>query len=201
MSLEKILEKINKEYKSKTDEIEANLNNKLSSIENETKNEIQKIKDDIAIKFEAEAMDLKKRAEIEASIYRKNILLVEKQNKINIVFQKVQDKFVHMEKTEYQKLIKQMIYSHLKELEKGTVEIFISSSDKDKINNEYIDILNAELKNKNIFLKPGPEYAKISGGFILKKDDMEINESWDMLFRVWKKEFEIEVAQVLFKGV
>ncbi|MBI5417056.1 hypothetical protein HZA55_03805 [Candidatus Poribacteria bacterium] len=198
MPLDKILEKIKNEYASKVSEIEASCNNKVTEIETESQNEIQEFKTKMDSKLQSEIAELKKRSELEASLYRRNILLLEKQNKVSEVFAKVLGKIINMSKNEYLDLIKKMLSRHLSVMTEGQTEIFISINDKDKIDKQFIDSINNELKNKNIFLKLGSEYAKISGGFILKKEEIEINESLDVLFKLWKKEFEMEVAKILF---
>lgn len=198
MSLEKILEKINKEYESKIIEIEKVCQNKVKEIEDNYEQEILNFKEGILNRTKEEINDYEKQKKLDASLYRKNILLKEKQNIINDVFEKVKEKIITLDKDKYLFLIKHMIYSHINELKNGEIDIFVSGDDKGKITDEFVATVNNEMKNKDIFFKLNPEYKKISGGIILKKGDIEINESWDMLFRLWKKELEMEVLKIMF---
>ncbi|MBI5207046.1 MAG: hypothetical protein HY934_04565 [Candidatus Firestonebacteria bacterium] len=199
MALKEIIKKIKKEYDNKIIEIESACNEKLLEIETNTQAEIQRLKEDIRKKTDEEISNIKKTARLEAYLYRKNILLKEKQDIVEEVFNEAKKRIINMDKNAYRALFKQKIFANLSSLGQGEIIIFISFYDKDRINEEFILSLNSEIKHKNIFLKLSPEYKKISGGFILKKGELEINESWDMIFTLLKKELEIDVSRILFR--
>jgi V/A-type H+-transporting ATPase subunit E len=64
----------------------------------------------------------------------------------------------------------------------------------------FIAGINTQLKARGIKgeLKLSDEARGISGGFILKKGDIEVNNTFEALIRMTRDELEAEVVKVLF---
>ncbi|KEI16468.1 V-type ATP synthase subunit E [Clostridium haemolyticum] len=81
----------------------------------------------------------------------------------------------------------------------GDEEIIIDSSNL-VITPQFVEELNKELKSKGKIgkLKLSSENRNIGGGYILAKNDIEINNTFDFLVKSLRDDIESEVAKVLF---
>lgn len=127
---------------------------------------------------------------------RKSKLLT-KQNIIDEVFNKVLDRLGSLDDAEYEKLIFSML---LNSIETGDEEVVLSSNRKSKISEGFINNINQSLVSagKKGNVKLSDKTADIIGGFILKSQGIEINNSFEALIRLNRDEIEPKVAQILF---
>ncbi|EES91545.1 V-type ATP synthase subunit E [Clostridium botulinum C] len=81
----------------------------------------------------------------------------------------------------------------------GDEEIIIDSSNL-VITPQFVEELNKELKSKGKIgkLKLSSENRNIGGGYILAKNGIEINNTFDFLVKSLRDDIESEVAKVLF---
>lgn len=79
----------------------------------------------------------------------------------------------------------------------GNQNLILNNAGKKVINEELIAQINKELGEKaNITLSE--ETGKFKGGFILEKDGIEINNTFEALVSSLKDDLSLEVAKVLF---
>lgn len=82
----------------------------------------------------------------------------------------------------------------------GKERVILNKQGKMMISKEFIDSLNKELiaKGKDGNLTISDEVRNFQGGFILEKDGIEINNTFEALVNSMKDQLEYEVAKVLF---
>jgi len=92
-------------------------------------------------------------------------------------------------------IISQMIVNSV---ESGSEEIILSPKDKQRISPGFIENINKKQKGIDGKIKLSEETKNISGGFILKSGDIEINNSFEAIIRMKREEVEAEVIKALF---
>lgn len=148
-------------------------------------------------KAELEAVEVKKRllamAELEARIQK----LMAKQNVVDEAFELTLTKLNSLPDTEYQSILVEMISNSV---ETGEEEIVLSLKDKQRLPPSFIEDLNKKLSQKGFTATPklSQETRNISGGFILKSGDIELNNSFESIIRMNRDDIESEVIKCLF---
>lgn len=82
----------------------------------------------------------------------------------------------------------------------GDENIILNEKGKSVLDNSLLGEINSELKGKGKKgeLKISDELRTFRGGFILEKDGIEINNTFEDLVNSSRDDLEFEVAQVLF---
>lgn len=127
---------------------------------------------------------------------RKDVLAA-KQESIESVFAAVLERMNNMESSKY----RQVVYNLLLEAaETGEEEVILSEGAKNKLPSDFMDKVNDALKaaGKKGKLRLSDEKREISGGFILKSQGIEINNSFEAVLRQYRDEIEPQVAAILF---
>ena len=196
----------------------SNLNNLTSKILNDAEEKKKYIladaeaqKDKIISKktnrAEADKEEIITKANIEAEVKKatiisnaklsvRNDMLRAKQDVISKVFNEAIDKLQNLSNGDY----KDYVISTLDSLElEGTEVIIINEKDKDIFSNEFLEALNKELESKG---KKGSitlnMEGKFNGGFILDRNGIQINNTFEALINSLRGELEFEVNKVLF---
>ncbi|MDD3839531.1 MAG: V-type ATP synthase subunit E [Clostridia bacterium] len=195
---EKIKEKIIDEAREKADQITGKAKKKADEMMEKAQQQADKKKNDILNKAKEDAEQRKERIMSVAQLEMKKDILSAKQDMIQKSFDEVLNKIQSLEKSRYQDILLGMF---LDNVQTGEEEVIISSSDVDRLDNEFIDRVNAELvkTGKKGKLKLSEEKRDIRGGFILKSGGIEINSSFEAMIRMEKEKIEPEIAQILFK--
>ena len=107
---------------------------------------------------------------------------------IEEAYNKALAKLERLGKKSYQDIIKKML---LKVAKSGSGEIIISKEDRKRITPSFIKNINEELKISK-------EDREISGGFILKREKIEVNNSFESLFHSKREELELRLVKILF---
>ena len=174
----------------------------LSSAEEE-KNKIlskkiakaKELESEIIQKAEAEAKSKKDRIVSSATLRVRNNKLSAKQDIIQEVFEKSIDSLSNISGDDFLRFVKHSILSLGKI---GEQNLILNKDGLDIVDLTFIYDLNQSLgENGNVKLSPNP--GKFRGGFILEKDGIEINNTYEALVSSLKNELEFEVASVLFK--
>ena len=104
-------------------------------------------------------------------------------------YKKALAKLERLGKKSYQDIIKKML---LKVAKSGPGEVIISREDRKRITPSFLKSINKELMISK-------EEREISGGFILKRKKIEINNSFESLLRSKREELESRLVRILFK--
>jgi len=154
-------------------------------------------KEQILQKAELEAIEVKKRMTAVAELESRKQKLSAKQEIVDEAFELTLKKLNNLPDIEYQSILVEMISNSV---ETGKEEILLSSKDKQRLTPDFIDELNKKLLQKGIStnLKMSDETREISGGFILKSGDIELNNSFESIIRMNRDDMETEVIKSLF---
>lgn len=172
---------------------------------NEEKAKIIAKKEAIA-KSEEEAMVEKAKMEAKtrherivssAELKARNEKLAAKQSVIDSVFENSIEELCKMSDDDMKKFIKDMI---LNSDIAGDEKIILNEKGKSVLDGTLLVQINSELKSKGKKgeLTVSKEVRNFKGGFILEKDGIEINNTFEDLVNSSRDELEFEVANVLF---
>lgn len=188
MSLEKIIESIDEEFSLEIDKIKKETQDRVSETLKEARGKAASIKEEILKAASFEAQRRRDRILTTANLEARRVILKEKECLIEEAYGKALVKLKKLGKKSYQDIIKKML---LKIAKTGSGEIIISKEDRKRITPSFIKSINKELK----ILK---EERGISGGFILKREKIEVNNSFESLFRSKREELELRLVRILF---
>jgi len=197
MSLEKILARIQQEAQTEVDKI-----NSRASV----------IADDMLKKAQAESEASKSQAledaKSEAELHKERIIstarldlrkarLAEKQKAIDAAFQEAVENLLNMEDTEYRKILREMILANV---QTGNEELILSERDKAGLGEKLLEEINSQLteSGKEGKLTISKDSYNILGGFVLRRGDIELNSSFETLFKSSRDDLESEVSKILF---
>ncbi|MCF0147412.1 MAG: V-type ATP synthase subunit E [Clostridium sp.] len=154
----------------------------------------KELEKEILHKAEAEANSRKERIISSASLKVRNDKLSAKQEVIKEVFEKSIDVLSSITGDDFLRFIKNSILS-LGEI--GEQNLILNKEGMELVDLTFIYDLNQALGDKgNIKLSPNARNFK--GGFILERNGIEINNTYEALVSSLKDELEFEVASVLF---
>jgi len=197
MSLEKIIERIKRDAQAQIAEIKDKASKEADKILQNAKNEADSYKAQALENAKVQAQQHKQRLISSANLEFRKDILAEKQKAIDSAFQEAVNTLVQMNDDEYKQIIKKMLISSV---QTGDEEIILSPRDKTRISENFLKEINKELakSGKKGNLKISKNTYNILGGFVLKKGNIEINNSFEALFKSFRDELELEVSKILF---
>ena len=177
-------EKIISQAKSKTDTEQAKLESELAKYNKQTE----------VLAAEA-AQDKKERMLAMARMDVRKGLGAAKVALVDEVFEKAREKVRKLSDDEYRELMSALM---LKAVETGDEEVVIGKDEK-RIDDKFIKQLNRQLGSGfKGNLRLSQERADISGGFILRRNNIQVNASIEVLVNSIREELESEVVKELF---
>ncbi len=199
MSLEKIIERIDKEVENNSEHILDEARKKEKEILDLARREAEEKYKQRIKNGEGKAQAVKENILAQARLEQKKELLKTKQEQINKIYQKVFDDLLMSPTGIYQNFIKKMI---LEIMEQGKAELFISSRDEKRITPSFIEQVNKELKKRKQKgeLELSSERVDIKGGFILRQGKIELDNSFDTWIKVIREETEEQVISRLLNN-
>jgi|LSQX01.2.fsa_nt_gb V/A-type H+-transporting ATPase subunit E len=194
---EKIIEKILEEARIQARTIIKNAENEAEGIINSAKDNAAEKEKEIMEKAQAEAVELKKRLLAVSELEARKKRLSAKQEAIEEIFSEALQKLKELPDDEYETLIVDMAVSSAKT---GNETIIMSEQDKARLSSGFIDNINKKLNDKGINgrVKLADDTNDIHGGFILKEGSIEVNNSFNAIFKMRRDEIEPQVVKVIF---
>ena len=189
----KILEEANARKKEILSEAEAEKNKIIEKKIAEAKIfEAEVIK-----KSKVEAETRKERIISNAELTVRNKKLEVKQNIISKVFEEAVEGLCNFSEEDFKTFLKKSIKNS--DIT-GEENLILNSKGKKIISNDFLNEINESLKKagKKGNLKISSETGTFKGGFILEKDGIEINNTFEALVSSIKDDLEYDVAIVLF---
>ncbi|MGG7076780.1 V-type ATP synthase subunit E [Clostridium sardiniense] len=162
------------------------------------KEAIAKSEEEVMVeKAKMEAKTRHERIVSSAELKARNEKLAAKQSVIDSVFEQSIEELCKMSDDDMKKFIKDMILSS--DIA-GDEKIILNEKGKSVLDGTLLVQINSELKSKG---KKGEltisnEVRSFKGGFILEKDGIEINNTFEELVNSSRDDLEFEVANVLF---
>jgi len=196
-NIKNLTEKILEEAKHKEKEIAAYAESEKEKI---LSSKIKEAKDErklILLKAEEEAKTKKERIISSTTLKVRNEKLEIKQKLISEVFDKALEELCSMNSSKLKNFIKHTILDL--DIE-GDETIILNEDGKSKIDDKFVEDLNFIFlaRNKKGELKVREENGNFKGGFIVEKNGVEINSTFESLMDSMKDELEYEVSKALF---
>ena len=198
MPFEKITERILLDANNKAEKIKTEARTGVEEILIQAQDESEKMKSQILRESETNGAEERKRILALTRLEARNSVLSEKQELVELVFERATEKLLSLSDDLYQQFIKNLL---LKTAMVGDEEVIICSSDKNRITPELLNDVNKSLveKGKKGNLKLADETRDIGGGFILRSGRIETNSSISSLIGSIREEMGIKVLQTLLK--
>ncbi len=197
-NLENLSAKIIEDANIKAEAIlkEANENENLM-VEKKIK-EAEVLKNQMLEKTKIEAIMVNKRIISNSQLTVRNEKLVAMQKMIDKVFACALEKLLAMNDKEYLELIKRYLLSMPIV---GNEEIIIPGKYRNIVSEEYLSEINESLKTLGKIgeLSLSSDARDIKSGFIVLKDGIEVNNTFDSLVNSLRDELEPKIVKELFK--
>ena len=191
---EKILEEAREEKQKRIEDAKA----QARDIKAKHDHKAEEMLDDILDKAGKAAEEKKRRILSMAQLENRKALLQAKQQIIDEVFEKAKAKLKKIPDDKYRDLIADMLK---KSVITGNEEVEISENDKNRISPDFLAKVNETLKGlgKQGNLRISEIPGRMIGGFILKSEDLEVNNTFDSLINMEREELETQIAKILFE--
>ncbi|WP_160672978.1 V-type ATP synthase subunit E [Clostridium sp. C8-1-8] len=195
--IEHLVNKILKDAEGESKRILEEAEKEKELVVRKTLEEAKKVEKTIIAKAYEEAELKRERMLSTASLKLRNEKLELKQKIMDEVFQQALNDLCSMTKDDFLIYLKSVI---LKADIKGDEKLILNSYGKDIVDSSFIAELNTELLNmgKVGTLTISEETRNFRGGFILEKNGVEINNTFEALISSCRDELETEVASILF---
>lgn len=195
--IKNLTSKILKDAEERREEILASANNEKEKILSKRKEEAKKAEAEMIEKAKSEAQSKKERIVSSAELEVRNNKLKAKQEIINEIFEKSVIELCNIKDSDLKEFFKAVV---LNSNITGVENVILNESGKKAITEEVIGEVNKELakKGQKGELTLSDETRNFKGGFILEKDGIEINNTFEALVSSLRDELEFEVARVLF---
>ncbi|MBL4932351.1 V-type ATP synthase subunit E [Clostridium paridis] len=196
-NIENLTGKILEEAREKQKEIIASANLEGEKILSKKLQEAEEIKKVILDKAKEESKSRKERIISNALLKVRNEKLAVKQKVMDEVFEKALEELCNMNSDAFKNYFKESILN----LDiTGDEVVILNEPNKKVIEQDFINEINNMLKarGKKDGLTISSEVGNFKGGYILEKNGVEINNTFEALISSKKDELEYEVANLLF---
>lgn len=191
--MERIRESILAEARTQAEAIIKEAEDKVKEMEIQAEKRAEELTKNRLERAEVEAQEAQKRMLSMAELELKKQSLEAKQSIIDQAFDKALVKLNNLPEEKYAA----MIVSALGSVGiKGGEELIVPLKDREKFQKGLLKKINDKL---GFELKLSDEDRGIQGGFIVKVDGVEINNSFETLLRMEREKVESEIADILFQ--
>ena len=191
MSLAQITEKIKGDAMREAEEILSKAQAQAELITQRAAEEVDAIKSSFMRRFEVERPEIFHRREIVAALDVNKMMLKSKRDLIEDVYMLTLEKMKNLEHADYiafcETLLDQAVLTKEEEIQ--------IAPDEKHLDQPWLDAYNDRHGAKLVFSATTPQ---IAGGFILVRDRISTNCSWDMLIQVAREKQESDVVKRLF---
>ena len=196
-NLNNITSKILKDAEEKSENIISKANAEKDITISKKVNSAKELANEIVKKAEIEAKSRKERIVSAAELKVRNNKLSAKQEIISEVFKKSIDNLCSMSKEDFKNFVETSILSIGVD---GDETLILNENGIKVIDEAFIKELNSKLNAKGINgnIKLSSKIREFRGGYILEKNGIEINNTYEALVSSLRDELESEVAGVLF---
>lgn len=193
MGIENITADIINDAKNIAEDSLANAEKKKQEIINNAKNEVEVITKTATQKAAKDAEDLKNRKISAAELQKRKMILNAKQEIIKKSYDAALEKLKTMQSEEYLIFLAQEIVK----ISNCEGNIILNAKDRKNIGEKLVKTVNEKLGAEKVLLSN--DTVQASGGFVLKRGNVEINSTFEALLDSMKDELTGEIANVLFK--
>lgn len=193
-NLSNLTSKILKDAEDKKAVILADAENEKNKILSKKQDEASSVEKTMLEKAEREAASRKDRIISGAELHARNEKLEAKQKVIKEVFETSVKELSNCSPEDLKGFVKEVILNTAIE---GEQNLILNSDGKKVIDEAFVAEINKGLGKKAV-IKLSDETREFEGGFILEKDGIEINNTFEALVNSLKDDLSLEVARVLF---
>lgn len=191
--MERIRESILAEARTQAEAIIKEAEDKVKEMESQAEKRAEELTKNRFERAEVEAQEAQKRMLSMAELELKKQSLEAKQSIIDQAFDKALVKLNNLPEEKYAAMIVTALGSVGI---KGGEELIVPLKDREKFQKGLLKRINDKL---GFELKLSDEDRGIQGGFIVKVDGVEINNSFETLLRMEREKVESEIADILFQ--
>lgn len=191
--MERIRESILAEARTQAEAIIKEAEDKVKEMEIQAEKRAEELTKNRLERAEVEAQEAQKRMLSMAELELKKQSLEAKQSIIDQAFDKALVKLNNLPEEKYAAMIVTALGSVGI---KGGEELIVPPQDREKFQKGLLKKINDKL---GFELKLSDEDRGIQGGFIVKVDGVEINNSFETLLRMEREKVESEIADILFQ--
>ncbi len=197
MSLNKIIEKINKDADTEAQHIIGQGQLEANEYMKRSLAELESHCGKLLAEGNAQAQQQKKQHIQIAALDARKQILKEKQALIAKVFSQALEKLINMDDAAYSSVISNMLVNYPLT---GDEEIITSAAGKKRLGDNFIKRLNNYLisKGKTGNCKWSNEHRELKGGFVIRRGKVEVNCSFEALIKSKQDDLEQEIALILF---
>lgn len=194
---EKIKAKILEDAEIKAGQILEQAEAEARKIREDALREAEQKKAAILEQGEANGREAYRRMLSEANLDGRKEILKVKQKLIEEAFSLAMEKLCRLPDRDYQKLLENMA---VKAVKNKDGEIVLSERDKKRIDRNFTENINKRISSsgRSGRLVLSEDSIETAGGFILRYNAMEINNTFEVIFEMIKPQLENEVAKILF---
>jgi len=199
MSLDKIIESLDRDTKSDVNAIISRARKEAEEIMEEGKRKAKRVKEETVAQGREISEKEKEHRLISATLEARNRLLEEKRKIIDEVYRNAIKTLKELPDNQYRDIVKRII---LRCVSTGEEEILISESERSRIDKGLIEGVNKDLEKKGIKgrLTISKDSLNMPDGFVIRSDKSEVINTWDNIINYVKDETLEEVAKILFDG-
>ncbi|MBD3349555.1 MAG: hypothetical protein GF400_10235 [Candidatus Eisenbacteria bacterium] len=192
MAVEDILKRIRADAEREAREILERARQEADSISEDARNRVEGEREKLMSAARQRADEERNRIITLAKLEARRTVLSEKQRLIDLVFERVRERVVSMERGEYRR----MIAAFLKDAAAtGEYEVLVDSSEE-RIDQSFLDEVASEVPGLTLHLSE--ERRPVVGGFVLRSGRTETNCSLKTMLRDARERLETDVAESLF---
>ncbi len=193
MSIDNITSKIINSAENAADSSLANAEKTKQEIINNAKVEAEAIINIEADRVIKDAEDLKSRKVSAAQLQKRKMLLSAKQDAIKKSFVTAIDKLKAMPEEQYLNFL----VTEIVKIPNCEGTIILNAKDRENIGERLVKAVNKKLNKEKVVLSN--DTVQASGGFVLKKGNVEINSTFETIIDSMRDELTSEIANALFK--
>ena len=193
-NINNLTSKILKDAEDKKEVILQTAEKEKNKIHSKKQDEAKTTEKIIIEKAEREAILRKERIISGARLQARNEKLIAKQEIINEIFETSIEELCNLSKDDF----KEFVYSSILNSDiLGEQKIILNDAGKKIVDEVLLSEINKELGSK-ASITLSKETRKFKGGFILEKDGIEINNTFEALVNSLRDDLSSDVARVLF---
>lgn len=195
MNAEQVVEKILSDARKKAEEITDQARKRAEQNDRDLDAKLEDFRKETSQMAEEAAEDRRSRMLARARMDQKKQLLTVKAEILNDVFKRAADKINSLEDEQYRELMGDLME---KAVETGDEEVIVGKNEN-RLDQNFVKQVNRRLVNGykgNLNFSDHRE--NISGGFVLRRGDIRINVSTEVLVSQVREDLEMELSRELF---
>ena len=210
-SIESITSKIISDTREYASGVKSNAEAQCKRIIDDARERAEKSYLDLVEKGKKECEAVIVRAASSADVLDRNILLDAKSAKIDQVFEQAGERLSSLDKKRYLDFLERTLKEAIGSIGRAEDDgfgyevkdpdlfiVFLNKKDRDRLGKELISAAAPYAKKNGCAVALADACADTSGGLIVRRGDVEINATFEILLRDAREKYTAEISRVLF---